>query len=93
MEMDVVNAVEQLYLSIQTDFGAFAMGRTYVLPVQEGSMLPRVPAGGFRSEAELAAVPGVEVLPHGDVTLGPTPGVSAFSRINVTRNLYRIPLP
>jgi Tol biopolymer transport system component len=84
---------KRVYLSIQTDFGAFAMGRTYVLPVQEGSMLPRVPAGGFRSEAELAAVPGVEALPHGDVALGPTPGVYAFSRIAVARNLYRIPLP
>jgi Tol biopolymer transport system component len=83
---------KRVYLSIQTDFGAFAMGRSYILPVQEGSMLPHVPAGGFRSEAELAAVPGVEVLLHGDVALAPTTGVYAFSRINVTRNLYRIPL-
>ena len=82
------------YLSIQ--FGqasAFAVGRTYVLPLAPGSVLPRIPAGGFRTEAEVAAQPGVELLPYGDLAPGPTPSVYAFSRITTTRNLYRIPLP
>jgi serine/threonine protein kinase len=71
---------------------AFGFGRTYVLPLERGSMLPRMPPGGFRTEAEIAALPGVDVLPYGDVTFSPTPGVYAFSRITVTRNLFRIPL-
>jgi hypothetical protein len=47
----------------------------------------------LRSEAEITALPGVEMIPHGDIVLGPSPGTYAFSRETVTRNLYRIPLP
>lgn len=83
----------QAYLSIQaTQQSAFAIGRTYVLPLAQGSALPAVPPGGFATEADIAAVPGVEMLPHGDVALGPSPSVYAFSRVTTTRNLYRIPL-
>ena len=71
---------------------AFAVGRTYVLPLARDSVLPRIPPGGFRTEAEIAALPGVEVLPYGDLVLGPSPSVYAFSRVTTTRNLYRIPL-
>jgi hypothetical protein len=67
-------------------------GRTYVLPVANGSMLPPIPSGGFRTEAEIAAVPGVEIIPHGDVGPGPSPDVYVYSRETVSRNIYRIPL-
>ncbi len=81
------------YLSIQYgQASAFAVGRTYVLPLTKGSFLPSIPSGGFRTEAELASVPGVEIIPHADLALGPTPSVYAYSRITTTRNLYRIPL-
>jgi serine/threonine protein kinase/Tol biopolymer transport system component len=66
--------------------------RTYVLPVAKGSMLPAIPTGGFRSEAEIAAAPGVEIIPHGDVGPGPFPNVYVYSRETVSRNIYRIPL-
>lgn len=56
-------------------------------------MLPDIPADGFKPEAEIAAIPGVEMIPFGDVVLGPSHGTYAFSRETVTRNLYRIPLP
>jgi eukaryotic-like serine/threonine-protein kinase len=71
---------------------AFGYGRTYVLPVEPGAVHPAIPPAGFRSEAEIAAVPGVQVIPHGDVALGPSSSVYAFSRMTTTRNLYRIPL-
>ena len=67
-------------------------GRTYVLPLGPGSVLPVVPAGGFPTEEAIAATPGVELLAHGDVGLGPSPSVYVFSRVTTTRNLYRIPL-
>lgn len=83
----------RVYLSFQgAEQSAFSVGRTYILPVAPGSLLSFVPPGGFRTEAELAAVPGVEILPHGDLALGPSPSVYAFSRTTTTRNLYRIPL-
>jgi serine/threonine protein kinase len=84
----------QAYFSIATTpASAFGVGRTYVIPLRSGSLLPDIPAGGFRSEAEIARLPGVEIIPYGDVALGPTRGSYAFSRETVTRNLYRIPLP
>jgi Tol biopolymer transport system component len=80
-------------LSVQYgEASAFVVGRTYVLPVEPGAVLPAIPPAGFRSEAEIAAVPGVEIIPHGDVALGSSPSVYAFSRVTTTRNLYRIPL-
>jgi hypothetical protein len=82
----------RLVLSIQYgEASAFGSGRTYVIPLPEGSMLPELPAGGFRSEQELAAIPGVEILEHADVALGST-GTYVYSQESVNRNLYRIPL-
>ena len=83
---------KRMYLSITADSNSFGNGRTYVLPLSGKSILPKLPPGGFRSESELAAIPGVEILPYGDVTPGPSPDTYAFSRITATRNLYRIPL-
>ena len=80
-------------LQVQTGAAsAFGFGRTYVLPRASGSMLPRLPLGGFKTEAEIAAVRGVEILPYSDLAFSPTPGVYAFSKIVTTRNLYRVPL-
>jgi serine/threonine protein kinase/Tol biopolymer transport system component len=84
----------RVYVAVQYgEASAFGNGRTYVLPLEKGAVLPPAPPDGFRSEAELAALPGVEILPHGDVAPGPSPGSYAFSRTTTTRNLYRIPLP
>ena len=68
-------------------------GRSYVVPLPSGRMLPEIPAGGFRSEAEIAKLPGVRVIDTPDVAPGPTPEVYAFSRETVQRNLYRVPAP
>jgi dipeptidyl aminopeptidase/acylaminoacyl peptidase len=81
-------------LSLQFgDATAFGFGRTYVIPLAPGETLPPMPTGGFTSEGQLAALPGVQILPYGDLALGPTPEVYAFSRMTITRNLYRIPIP
>jgi Tol biopolymer transport system component len=82
-----------VYLSFQFgEASAFAFGRTYILPLAPGSTFPLMPAGGFRSEEDIAAVPGVKVLQLGDFAPGSSPDVYAFSRTTGTRNLYRIPL-
>lgn len=77
----------------EREASGFAFGQTYVLPLVRGSYLSRVPPGGFQTEAELASVPNVVILPHSDLAPGPSPAVYAFSRTTITRNLYRIPLP
>jgi serine/threonine protein kinase len=68
-------------------------GKTYVLPLPPGRALPEIPNGGFRSEAEIAALPGARLIDASDSEPSPTPGVYAFSRETVQRNLYRIPVP
>jgi Tol biopolymer transport system component len=74
--------------------GTYALaGKTYVIPLAAGEAFPLIPAGGFRSEAEIAKLPGVTVIDAYDVAAGPMPHVYAYSRQSVQRNLYRIPLP
>lgn len=83
-----------LYLSVYTGMqSAGAFGRTYVVPLSRGNLFPKIPPGGFHSEAEIAALPGVQVIDSADVAPGPTPGLYALSRQTVQRNLYRIPRP
>ena len=81
------------YLSVLTGMqSAGAYGKTYVLPVQQGGMLPNIPTGGFSSEAVVAALKSVRVIDSADVAPGASPDVYAFSRQTIHRNLYRIPL-
>jgi eukaryotic-like serine/threonine-protein kinase len=70
-----------------------AAGYTYVIPLPPGQMLPKIPAGGFRSRTEIARLPGTRVIDLADVAFGRTLNVYAFSRATSQRNLYRIPLP
>ena len=82
-----------LFISVPTGSTASRVaGRTYVIPLPPGQMLPAIPAGGFHGEEELAALPGVRVIDAFDATPGPMPDVYAFSRATVQRNLYRIPI-
>jgi len=81
------------YLSVYTGMqSAGAYGKTYVLPVPHGKMLPDILAGGFPSEGAIAALPGVRVIDSADIDPGATPDVYAFSRQTIHRNLYRVPL-
>jgi eukaryotic-like serine/threonine-protein kinase len=68
-------------------------GSTYVVPLRSGQVFPAIPARGFRSAAEIAALPGVRVIGDLDVAPGASLDRYAFSRETVQRNLYRIPLP
>lgn len=70
-------------------------GKTYVLPLSPGRVWPESIglAKDFPSEGELAKLPGVRIIPSGDVVPGPTADVYAFTRATVQRNLYRIPVP
>jgi Tol biopolymer transport system component len=67
-------------------------GRSYIIPLPAGEALPRIPAGGFRSEREVAQLPGARRLDAPTVP-GPSPDVYAIDRSVTQRNLYRIPVP
>jgi serine/threonine protein kinase len=68
-------------------------GRTYAIPLMPGQTFPKIPPGGFQSEAEIAKVPGARRIDAYDVAFGPNQEVYAFARETVQRNLYRIPIP
>jgi hypothetical protein len=71
---------------------------TYTVPLSPDQILPRIPAGGFRSEDEIANLPGARRIPAGPTAIGPWPGwfrdssFYAYHRGTIQRNLYRIPI-
>ena len=71
---------------------SMAEGHTFVIPLPRGRVLPPIPVSGFRSEADIAKLPGVRIIGAPDVAPGPSPDIYAFSRETVQRNLYRIPV-
>jgi Tol biopolymer transport system component len=83
-----------LFVSAPDTFGSAMglVGKTYVLPLATGKLLPAAPPNGFRLE-DLQNRPGVKIIESYDVGPGPTPDVYAFSRRTTQRNLYKIPLP
>jgi serine/threonine protein kinase len=69
--------------------------KAFVLPLPPGQPLPAsiTRSKDFPSDAKLAKLPGVRIIPVGDVVPGPTADIYAFTRETVQRNLYRIPIP
>jgi Tol biopolymer transport system component len=78
--------------SIWISSGVVPDGRTYVIPLPRGKLLPRIPEGGFHSEAEVAALPGARKL-EAEGAPGPSLGIYAFEHHTIQRNLYRVPIP
>jgi Periplasmic component of the Tol biopolymer transport system len=78
--------------SIWISGGAVAYGRTYIVPLTWGKTLPPIPPEGFRSEQEVASLPGAHRIDFRGAP-GPTRDVYAFEPRTVQRNLYRIPIP
>jgi eukaryotic-like serine/threonine-protein kinase len=72
--------------------GAVAYGRTYIIPLSRGKILPPIPPGGFRSEQQIASLSGAHRIEFRGAP-GRTRDVYAFEPRTVQRNLYRIPIP
>ncbi len=68
-------------------------GWTYAVPLQAGKLLPDLPAAGFRSEDQIASLPGAQRIDSLDVAPGPAPRVYAFARETLLRNLFRVSIP
>lgn len=69
------------------------LGKTYVLPLASGRLVPESIAHGFPSEQDVLKLPGARVIIASDVAPGPTADIYAFTRETVQRNLYRVPVP
>jgi eukaryotic-like serine/threonine-protein kinase len=77
--------------SIALSAGPIADNRSYIVRLNPGEPLPTIPAEGFRSEEDIARLPGAQRIDARAVP-GPTSDVYAFYRGTTQRNLYRIPL-
>ena len=67
--------------------------RAFFIALPPGQALPRIPAGGFRSDEDIARLPGAREIGERQVVLGPSPNIYAFYRGATQRNLYRVPVP
>jgi Tol biopolymer transport system component len=80
-------------LSFTSTFGVIPDGRSYIVPLPRGQIIPRVPAGGFHSEDEIAHLPGAQRIESRSVVLSSSMDLYAFYRGATQRNLYRVPIP
>ncbi|HEY7186132.1 MAG TPA: WD40 repeat domain-containing protein, partial [Vicinamibacterales bacterium] len=78
-------------LVVTMELGDRPMTHTIVLALEPGRMLPRLPAMGIRSVADLA---GLSVLSSVEGRLYPGAKTQqyAFGRVATQRNIYRVPL-
>ena len=65
---------------------------SYGLPLETGSGLPALPAGGLSGGAMAERIRGVTVV-HADMAAALSGSVYAFVRRTTRRNIYKIPLP
>jgi eukaryotic-like serine/threonine-protein kinase len=77
--------------SVSVSGGPIPDNRSYIIPLPPGEALPRIPAEGFRSEEEIAQLPGARRIDALTVP-GPSRDVYAFYRGTTQRNLYRVPV-
>jgi Tol biopolymer transport system component len=66
---------------------------TYAIPLRRGSMAPALPPAGVKSADDLKNLPGVQIIDAAVAAPGMSPSTYVFTKTNVHRNLYRIPLP
>jgi Tol biopolymer transport system component len=77
--------------SVSVFGGPLPDNRSYIIPLAPGEAFPRLPADGFRSEEEIAVLPGARRIDARTVP-GPSRDVYAFYRGTTQRNLYRVPV-
>jgi hypothetical protein len=63
-----------------------------VIPVPAGRSLPELPAAGIDEAGSAPGLPGVRKIEHRLISPGPDPATYLFTKTEVQRNLFRIPL-
>ena len=67
-------------------------GRTRVVPLEPGAMLPALPAGGMGLDDDPSVFPKSFAIGVWGLSPGPDPSVYAYVKTTMQRNLFRIPL-
>jgi Tol biopolymer transport system component len=81
-----------LYLGVQRSSLA-SPGKTRVVPLPPGEMLPKLPPLGMRALDDPAMFPGSSLIERYGISPGPDPSIFAFVKTTMHRNLFRIPAP
>ena len=68
-----------------------ATGKTYAIPVPSGRSLPDLPAEGVDPGAAVG-LPGARIIENGSISPGADPSTYVFTKTDLQRNLFRIPL-
>jgi eukaryotic-like serine/threonine-protein kinase len=71
---------------------ATSPGKTLAIPVPVGKSLPDLPVSGVDLAAEAFKLPGARVIEHGPLSPGPDPSTYLFTKTDLQRNLFGIPL-
>jgi hypothetical protein len=66
-------------------------GKTLAFPVAPGRSLPDLPAEGVDPRAAVGP-PGARIIEHGSISPGRDPSTYVFTKTDLQRNLFRIPL-
>jgi Tol biopolymer transport system component/predicted Ser/Thr protein kinase len=74
------------------DFGSTGDSNTYALPVNPARGIPDFPPDGVAKGADLKADERVVVIPQ-EIESAVRPNHYSYTRHNIRRNIYRIPLP
>jgi Tol biopolymer transport system component len=80
------------YVVIDGSTSATSPGKTLAIPVPAGKSLPDLPASGINLSAFGVELPGSRVIEHGSLSSGRDPSTYIFTKTNLQRNLFRIPL-
>jgi len=80
------------YIANSRSSSVLTQGKALAIPVPAGKSLPDLPAGGLDLTAPETAVPGVRVIDHYVISPGPDPTTYVFTKTDLQRNLFRIPL-
>jgi Tol biopolymer transport system component len=67
-------------------------GKVLAIHVPAGKALPELPVSSINVAAAVAELPGTRVIEHGSLLTGPDPSTFVFTKTDLQRNLFRIPL-
>ena len=72
--------------------GSHLIRRTFAIPLPAGKALPDFSVGGITDLKRAVALPGVQTIEEGLISLGSDPSTYVFTKADSQRNLFRIPL-
>ncbi len=80
------------YIANSRSASVLTRGKAIAIPVLPGKSLPDLPASGIDLTAPQFAIPGVRIVEHDIISPGVDPSTYAFTKTDLQRNLFRIPL-